>query len=137
MLPVTKIAEAANYQAIGAAALAGFLVGLVWYAIFGRLWSRALGGTHRSPSVWLFVTAFVGSLVMAAMLQGVITHTGLWGAKDGIISACFLWIGFVLTSLGVSESFQKRPACVIAIDTGHWLAELIIMGAIIGAMGPP
>jgi hypothetical protein len=131
------IASHANYPAVLVAGIAGFLVGWLWYTIFGKAWQRGIGESHRPRSrVLLYITAFVANVVMAAMLQGVLVHSGLWGVKDGIISGCFLWVGFVVTALGVAESFQGRPASVMAIDCGHWLAVLIVIGAIIGAFGP-
>jgi hypothetical protein len=133
---ISAIAHAAHYAGIVVAGIAGFLVGWLWYAIFGRAWREALGDSVAKRSPGLYLLAFLATLVMAAMLQGVLVHSKLWGVKDGMISGTFLWIGFVLTSLGLSERFQGRPGRVIAIDLGHWLAVLLVMGAIIGAFGP-
>lgn len=52
-----------------------------------------------------------------------------------MISAGFLWFGFVITTLVVNNTFGMRSAKLIAIDGGHWLAVLLLMGAIIGAWG--
>jgi hypothetical protein len=46
-----------------------------------------------------------------------------------------VWFGFVITTLAVNNSFAMRKPILIAIDGGHWLAVLLVMGAIIGAMG--
>src|SRR5674476_745221 len=43
--------------------------------------------------------------------------------------------GFVITTLVVNNTFGMRSAKLIAIDGGHWLAVLLLMGAIIGAWG--
>jgi Protein of unknown function (DUF1761) len=55
--------------------------------------------------------------------------------KGGVVSALFVWAGFVLTTTAVNQAFQGRPPAVTAIDAGHWLAVLLLMGAIIGAFG--
>ena len=53
----------------------------------------------------------------------------------GIISAAFVWVGFVLTTTATNQAFHGDKPVVTAIDAGHWLAVLVVMGAIIGAFG--
>ena len=73
---------------------------------------------------------------MAWLLAGVIGHLGGVTIKNGMISAAFVWFGFVLTTLAVNNTFGLRNAKLIVIDGGHWLAVLPLMGAIIGCLGP-
>ncbi len=47
----------------------------------------------------------------------------------------FVWVGFVLTTIGVNQAFHGTKPLVTLIDAGHWLAVLLVMGAIIGAFG--
>ena len=74
---------------------------------------------------------------MAWVLAGLIGHLGIGQVtfKNGVISAAFVWFGFVITTLAVNNSFAMRKPILIAIDGGHWLAVLLVMGAIIGLMG--
>ena len=53
----------------------------------------------------------------------------------GVISSFFVWIGFVLTTVATNHAFEGMKPVVTAIDAGHWLAVLVLMGAIIGAFG--
>jgi len=69
------------------------------------------------------------------MLAGVMGHLGELTIKNGVISAAFVWFGFVITTLVVNNTFGMRSAKLIVIDGGHWLAVLLLMGAIIGAWG--
>ena len=131
-----QTARHAHYPAIAIAAIAGFCVGWIWYSLFGPSWLKRLGVPPAGRSIGLWTLALIANVVMAAALQGVMVHTGLWGVRNGMISGALLWIGFVLTALGLTEAFHGRPPAVIAIDTGHWLATLLAMGAIIGALGP-
>jgi Protein of unknown function (DUF1761) len=133
---LVQIAHHAYYPAIAMAGIAGFSVGWIWYSLFGPAWLKRLGVPPAGRSLGLWTFALIANLVMAAMLQGVLHHTGMWGVRDGMISAGLLWVGFVLTALGLSEAFHGRPLAVIAIDTGHWLAALLAMGAIVGGFGP-
>jgi hypothetical protein len=134
-----------NYVAIFIAAVAGWLTGAVWYNIFGNVWLAALGRTREDLNAkrgtpafyWPFVLALAACGVMAWMLAGVIGHLGPGQVtlRNGLISAAFLWFGFVLTTMTVNNAFGGRKWALTVIDGGHWLAVLLVMGAIIGAFG--
>lgn len=134
-----------NYVAIFIAAAAGWLTGAVWYNVFGKTWLAALGRTREdmamkrgTPAFYLpFMLALLASIIMAWMLAGVIGHLGPGQVtiRNGLISAAFLWFGFVLTTITVNNAFGGRTWMLTLIDSGHWLAALLVMGAIIGALG--
>ena len=91
---------------------------------------------RKRPHAWVpFVLVFVGNLVMAWTLAGVLGHFGTVSLKDGIITGALCWFGFVLTSMLANNAFAMRSYRLTAIDGGHYLVVLVIMGAIIGAMG--
>jgi hypothetical protein len=73
------------------------------------------------------------------MLAGVILHLAKAGqpatVRNGMISAGFIWAGFVMTSLIVNHAFQGAKRALTLIDGGHWLGVLLIQGAILGWMG--
>ena len=81
------------------------------------------------------VIAGVACLVMAYMLAGLMGHLANVTIRGGMISAFFVWIGFVLTTVATNHAFEGMKPVVTAIDAGHWLAVLVLMGAIIGAFG--
>ncbi|XSG81690.1 MAG: DUF1761 domain-containing protein [Methyloligella sp. ZOD6] len=125
-----------NILAVVVAAVAGFLIGWGWYALFGKIWMRGLGDPDMKPRPLPFIFAAIANLLMAVIFSGVLFHTGMWTIRGGVISAALLWAGFVLTTVTVNQSFQGRPASVIAIDAGHWLVAMAAIGAILGAFGP-
>jgi hypothetical protein len=57
------------------------------------------------------------------------------GWRGGMISALFLWAGFVMTTLVVNHRFQMARPALTLIDGGHWLGVLLIQGAVLGAIG--
>ena len=130
-----------NYLAVFVAALAGFGVGAVWYGVFGKAWLDALckseddikgsGAAQALP----FVTGLVADLVMAIMLAWLMGHLGNITIHGGLITGLFVWVGFVITTMGVNHAFSGASPKLTAIDGGHWLAVLLVMGAIIGAIG--
>jgi len=129
-----------NYLAIVVAAAASFFVGWPWYMIFGKPWARALGkdpDNPPKPQPKPFLVLGVCLLVMAWVLAGVIGHLGDGQVtiRNGIISAVFLWAGFVVTTMTVNHVFQGQKLGLTLIDGGHFLVVLIVMGAIIGWFG--
>lgn len=132
-----------NWIAILLAAVAGFGFGAIWYGIFGRAWMKAAGITEedikgadgtKKQSPLPFIIAILANLIMAFTLAGFMGHMVL-DIKHGLITAGLVWLGFVLTTVMVNYSFQMRPISLSAIDAGHWLGVLLIMGCIIGYMG--
>jgi hypothetical protein len=131
-----------NYVAVIIATLAGFGLGAVWYMILGRAWMRALGKTEDEISrdqgaakALPFIIALVALFVMSLMLAGLMGHLGDVSVRGGVISGFFVWIGFVITTIGVNHAFSGASPKLTLIDGGHWLAVLIVMGAVIGAFG--
>ena len=131
-----------NYVAVLVATVAGFLFGGVWYGVFSKQWMAAIGKTEKelkssgSLAIPMIVTA-IAQLVMAYVLAGVIGHLGPGRVTpwNGVVSAFFIWFGFVLTTLVVNHSFQGQKGVLTALDGGHWLGVLLIQGAIIGLIG--
>lgn len=131
-----------NYLAVVLAAVASWLAGAAWYAALARPWMIALGKTRSElmppsgrPSLVPFVVAFVAQLVMAWVLAGIVGHVGPVSVVNGVVSALFAWIGFVVTVLATTYSFARQRIMLTVIDAGHWLVALIIQGAVIGIIG--
>lgn len=134
-----------NYLAVFIAALAGFGFGAVYYMSLAKPWMDAVGWTAEqqaahvkgelNPSKLPFVIAIVANFVMAWVLAGLIAHMGAVTVRSGMISAAFVWFGFVITTQAVNYAFSGRKPILSVIDGGHWLGVLLIMGAVIGAFG--
>ena len=129
-----------NYIAVVIAALAGFGLGTVWYMVLAKPWMRAVGKTEadrpQGPAQVLpFVIAILALFVMALMLAGIMGHLGDITIRGGVISGFFVWLGFVITTMGVNHAFSGAKPILTAIDGGYWLVVLLIQGAVIGAFG--
>ena len=130
-----------NILAIGLAAVAGFAFGAVYYMSLSRQWLAAIGKTKEEisgkRSIAPFITSFVALVVMAWVLAGTLGHLGPGQVtlKNGVISALFVWVGFVATTVAVNNAFGGRKPMLSVIDGILWLGVLVVQGAIIGAMG--
>ena len=83
----------------------------------------------------IYGITFLCQLVMAYMMAGVMGHLGQISVKGGVITALFVWIGFILTTQVVNHRFQMQKWSLTIIDCGHWLGVLIVMGIVIGLIG--
>jgi hypothetical protein len=134
-----------NYLAVFIAALVAWLAGAGWYMALGKVWMAALGTTpekmqamKEEPGAFLpFIYAFIAELVMAWALAGLVGHLGPGQVtvRNGIISGAFCWLGLVMTTMLVNNSFGRRDWRLLLVDGGHWLVVLVLIGAIIGAFG--
>jgi|SRR5665811_409611 len=134
---------AINYLAVSIATLAGFGLGAVWYMTLSKVWMAAMGKTEADlapisgmAKFMPFIISLVALFVMAWMLAGLMGHLGQVSVRGGVMTGLFVWLGFVITTMGVNHAFGAAKPMLTLIDGGHWLAVLLIQGAVIGAFGP-
>jgi hypothetical protein len=128
-----------NYLAVLVAAVASWIMGFAWNGVVGKQWMGALGWTEadrpKSVPVGPLTTTFIAELVMAVLVAGLIGHFGQVGVRNGIIIGASCWLAFVVPPTVVNYAFQKRPVKLTIIDSGHWLAVLLVQGTVIGLFG--
>jgi hypothetical protein len=128
------------------AAVAAWVFGAVYYGMLGPKWMAAQGKTvdqckaenaDKSTAVKVtpFVVSFVAEIMMATALSGIMFHVGIYTIAAGVFSGFMCWLGFVLTTVAVNNAYTFRKLTLTAIDTGHWLGVLVIIGAILGWFG--
>ncbi|MCG8693218.1 MAG: DUF1761 domain-containing protein [Minwuiales bacterium] len=132
-----------NYLAVLAAGVAGFVFGALYYTALAKPWMAAIGKTEEEIKANMspvpYVIAGIAQLVIAFMLAGVIGHLGtdMATVRNGLITAFFIWLGFILTTMAVNHAFQGAKRSLTVIDSGHWLGVLLVQGLVIGLFGTP
>ena len=135
-----------NYLSILIAAAAAWIFGGIYYTALSKPWLAAQGKTleqckaEQAAKSGLakgapFILAFVGALIMAWALYGILVHLNAFTLRAGVISGALCWFGFVLTAMTVNNAFVGRKPALTVIDGGHWLGALLIIGAIVGWFG--
>jgi hypothetical protein len=124
-----------NWLSIVVAALAGFVVGSLWYGpLFRRPWMAASGMTFEKGAQANMVLTFGGAYVLN--LIGAIGLAVLIGDHQGIASGAhvgaFAAFFFLATGLGVIYLFEQRPFKLWLINAGYQVVNFAAMGAIIG-----
>jgi hypothetical protein len=94
----------------------------------------AINGPRQIP-VAAMIISFIALLTMAYLLAGIMAHMGPASVRIGVISGALVWLGFSITTMSVNNAFQMRNPMLTIIDSGHWLAVLVLQGAVIGFLG--
>jgi Protein of unknown function (DUF1761) len=131
-----------NWIAILVAAVVDWLIGAVWFTVFGKAWMAGLNippeqleAYRAHPNFWPYVIAFLCSLILAFVIARTLaigeTHTLVRGVRVGIL------VGLATAVALITElAFQMMGQTFIAISAGYPLVGCIIMGIILGAWKP-
>ena len=130
-----------NYLSVVVAAIAGFIIGWIWYsALFGKAWMKLSGkstkeinASKKKGMAGAMIVAFIAQFIMAWVLAVFISATSASGWLEGLGIGFWAWLGFVATiGLGI-VLWEGKPMKLFWINSLHWLVVLLIMGSIIGA----
>ncbi len=128
-----------NWLTIIVAALAGFLVGGLWYGpLLGKAWMAQHGFTEeelaKGNMVKIYGTTFALSIVSAVFLGHLLAHFDPAPRQTMMISSGIA-LGFIIPALGTNYLFSRASLTLFLIDAGYWLAFYTAMGAVFVAMG--
>jgi hypothetical protein len=125
-----------NWMATGVATLLSFVLGGLWYGpLFGKRWQGLVGLSDADIAagnpVMIFGPAFVLTFVQATVLAALIAPRA--GVTGGAGTGAILGAGLIATGFGVNYLFGREGATLWGIDAGFNVAQMTIMGAVIGA----
>src|SRR3989338_8445143 len=95
-----------NYIAVVAAAIASFVVGMIWHSPmgFGNMWMKLSGISAKDAEKGkakmqkempkMFAAAFISALVLAYVMTYFIQLTGMSGLMGGLQVGFWAWLGF-------------------------------------------
>lgn len=128
-----------NWVAIIVAAVVNMVLGSLWFSpvLFQKRWMALRVGTAMSgtASPMLYVITAVGALVSAITLDWIIGLAGANTLVGGAIIGLYAGLGFVAPAVLSDHLFNERPYMLYLIVAGFPVVGLLIMGAIIGALG--
>ena len=130
-----------NYIAVAVATITSYVLGFVWYhwAVFGKAWAKALGLTKEQADnteglggafIVSLISGLAKSLCMALLMAAANISGLLNGAFFGLVVAGV----FTVASLGYYNGFARTSSKLTLINSVHSIAELTLIGAIIGAL---
>jgi hypothetical protein len=129
-----------NWVAIIAAAVVSMVLGSLWFSpmLFQKPWVAMRVDKNPMSGVvspLLYVITAVGALVSAITLDWIIGLAHASSLFGGAIIGLYAGLGFVAPAILGDNLFNERPFKLYLIVAGFPVAGLLVMGAIIGALG--
>ena len=131
-----------DYLAVLIAAVASMIIGYVWYGpLFGKQWMKLSGVTQgdieagKKDMPKTYGLMYISAAVMAYVLSAFIYYAGATDMVAGAMVGFWAWLGFVATVLLGGVLFEKKSLDLYYLNSGYNLVTLVVMGAIIAAMG--
>jgi hypothetical protein len=129
----------ANLLAILIAAVAGFMVGGLWYGpLFGKTWQREIGLSDNDIKsgnmAKIFGITFLFSVLSAVFLGHLLSHFDTDFYRTMMISTGIA-LGFVAPAIGTNYLFGRKSGKLFAIDAGYWIVFYAAMGLVFGLLG--
>ncbi len=129
-----------NWVAIIVAMVVNMIIGALWFSplLFQKPWTAMR--VDKAPmsgvaSPMLYVITAVGALVSAITLDWIIGLAGARSALGGAIIGLYAGLGLVAPAILSDNLFNERPFKLYLIVAGFPVVGLLVMGAIIGALG--
>ncbi len=127
-----------NLWVVLAAAVAYFIIGAIWYmALFGKQWMELSGmsmeDTENSSAPYL--ASFVLTLVLTFILAHVLVFIGVETIQESLVAGLWLWLGFVATTMLMTDMYSDKPRKLTAINAGYHLAGILAAASIITFWG--
>ena len=125
-----------NWIAVVVAALAGFVVGGIWYGpIMGRKWMGAVGLTEEQLKQGNMAAIYGGAFAFSLVASWTLAHTFATYALDlsfgvKILTAFGVALGFIVPAIGTNYLFSRKSPTLFFIDAAYWLLFYIAMGAV-------
>jgi len=133
-----------NYLAVLVAAVLHFIIGGVWYGVlFGNQFIKLIGwspekvaqiGNESHGKEYLI--AFVSSLVLVYVLAHFVQYTKAKSAIDGIQTAFWLWLGFVVTTQLATVIFEERRLGLYVLNVGYQFVGCSVAGVLLAVWRP-
>lgn len=128
-----------NIFAVIVAAIAAFVVGMIWYspAVMGKKYMKVVGKTEKEMkkemegSKGSMIQGFIMSLIMAYVLAYTFGLVGVNTILDAVQGAFWLWLGFVAIVLYGAVIWEKKSMDWFIISAGNYLVSILVMGIVL------
>jgi hypothetical protein len=126
-MPDVDVLAVAGATVVAVALSAAYYTGLG--AQLATVSDAAASGEQPAP--WMLAVELLRSLVLVAVVAGLVSETGTDDWLSGALLGLVLWIGFPVV-LWVGALFHERtPWKLAVIHAGDWLIKLIVVTIIV------
>ena len=128
-----------NYLAVLVSAVAGFVIGMLWYSVlFGKAWMKLSGmdkkkieKERKKGMAKSYAAGFAVLVVMAFVLAHFVDMAEAATVLEGAQAGFWAWLGFVATIMLNKVLWEGKPFKLYLLDAAHYLVVLLAMGSIL------
>jgi hypothetical protein len=125
-----------NWLAIFCAALAYWILGIIWYAVlFGKIWKAGVEGRglklEQGGMVPKMVATFIANFVAAVIMAHLVQRIGTVELVRGLRLGAGMGIGFSATALTIQCVWESKPFSVWLIDASYHFFGCVALGVIL------
>ena len=110
------------------AAVAAFLLGAIYYGVFGR-WLADAGDAQMPP--WKIAAELLRCLTLAAVVGVLASQADVDELAGALVLGLVLWVGFPLVLLTGAVIHEGARSANAGIHAGDWLVKLLAVSAIV------
>lgn len=127
---------AVNWLAVVLAALAGFVVGGIWYGpVMGKKWMGAVGLSEEQIKQGNMGMIYGGAFAFSLLASWTLAHTFATYATDlsvmvKVLTAFGVALGFLVPAIGTNYLFSQKSKTLFFIDASYWMLFYIAMGLV-------
>ena len=128
-----------NWFGVVLAALAGFVVGGIWYGpVMGKKWMGAVGLTEEQIKQGSMGAIYGGAFAFSLLASWTLAHTFHSYEVNGVelsvlvkvVTAFGIALGFIVPAIGTNYLFSQKSKALFFIDAAYWLLFYIAMGLV-------
>lgn len=125
-----------NILAVIVSAVACMLIGTAWYSnmLFAKQWMASLDkkmDEFKSNSM-VYAIVFGCFLLMSFVFGKILYYTRVTDVMGSVELAFMIWVGIVLTTIGVNYLFEGKNQKLYLINIFYHLANLLAISVIMG-----
>jgi len=124
-----------NLWAVAVATVLAFLLGGVYYTIFGSRLAELRDAASLPPAAWRWTVPVevLRCLVLAVAVAWLAAQAQIDTLAGGLGFGLVLWIGFPAVLWIGAVVHERTPWRLAAIHAGDWLLKLLTVAAVVSA----
>lgn len=119
-----------NPLAIFIALISHFVVGIIWFSVFGKAWVELSGMELKADTKWLPVN-FVAHILYTIVLAVIVNLAGATTVIEGLVIGIMVCAGFIGTIMINELAYMKIPVKLFLIKFGDEFVSLCVAGIIL------
>ena len=129
-MKIVSAIMALNYMAVFVALISHFVIGIIWYSVFGKAWVKLSGTKLKSDVKWLPV-GFVAHIFYTIALAVIVSLAEATTLIEGLVVGIMVCIGFIGTIMVNELASMKTPFKLFLIKFGDEFISLCVAGIIL------